>query len=255
MYRSLIAIIVLSLSILLTPAVAQTVSSPQAIAYASQAIAAVSGGVTIADATLQGTVVWGGSSGTATLQALGAGESRVDFLLGNGTRTEIRDAQTGIPLGQWANPDGSSGRFAYHNCLSDAAWFFPALSSLSAGPNVVLSYVGLEARNGGTVQHLRAIQQVQGPVLNTNMQKLTTMDWYLDATTFLPVAVTFNTHPDNNLNSDLLVEVDYSNYQKINGILVPGRIQRYQQGALMLDVTVTGASFNSGLSLTNFSIN
>ena len=81
------------------------------------------------------------------------------------------------------------------------------------------------------------------------------MDFYLDGVTLLPSAVTFNAHPDNNSMTNLLIEIDFSNYQTLNGIVVPAHIQRYQQGSLMLDMSVTGAVFNAGLSLSIFATN
>src|ERR1700674_5064057 len=118
----------------------QPVSDPQALAYAAQSIAAITGGNTISDVTLTGTVTWiggGTDTGTATLRALGSGESRMDLALTGGTWTEIRDAQTGPALGQWIAPNNASGNFAAQNCWTDAVWFFPALGSLASGPNVV----------------------------------------------------------------------------------------------------------------------
>src|SRR5260370_24485796 len=106
-------------------------SDPLAVAYAAKSIAAMTGGTTVNDVTLTGSVTWNGTdTGTATLRALGTGESRMDLALTSGTRTEIRDAQTGVPLGQWLAPNNASGNFAYQNCLTDPAWFFPALGSL-----------------------------------------------------------------------------------------------------------------------------
>jgi hypothetical protein len=81
------------------------------------------------------------------------------------------------------------------------------------------------------------------------------MEFYLDATTLLPTAATFNVHPDNGAATHLLVEVDFSNYQAISGAVVPTHVQRYQQGNLMVDITVTGASFNTGIPLSIFAIN
>src|SRR6202035_2542274 len=76
----------------------QTTSDPQALAYAAQSIAALTGGTQINDVTLTGSVIWtAGSdteSGTATLQALGATESRLDLMLTGGTRSEVRDSST-----------------------------------------------------------------------------------------------------------------------------------------------------------------
>jgi hypothetical protein len=233
-------------------------SDPQAVAYAAQSIAAMTGSTTISDVTLTGTVMWnaGTDTGTATLRALGTGESRMELALTSGARTEIRDAQTGPQLGQWFAPNNASGNFASQNCWTDAVWFFPVLGSLATGPNVVLSYIGPEAWNGGSVQHIQSyVYQPNQFGLNPSPQQLSTMDFYLDATTLLPTAVTFNAHPDDNATTNLLVEVDFSNYQTVIGVVVPKHIQKYQQGNLMVDVVVTGASFNTGLPLSIFTVN
>jgi hypothetical protein len=236
----------------------QPASDPQALAYAAQSIAAMTGRTTISDVTLTGSVTWTGTdTGTATLRALGTSESRMDLALSSGIRSEIRDAQTGAQLGQWINPDNSSGQFAFQNCQTDAVWFFPALGSLSVGPNIVLSYIGQESRNGGTVQHIQSyVYQPNWPAgMSPTPQQLSTMDFYLDATTLLPVAVTFSAHPDSDATTNLLVEIDFANYQAISGAMVPMRIQRYSQGSLIVDVTVSGASFNSGIPLSVFAVN
>jgi len=253
----LIAVAVLSVS---TLAAAQNppASDPQALSYAAQSIAALTGGASISDVTLTGSVTWNGNdTGSATLMALGTGESRMDLTLGSGPRSEIRDTQTGTPIGKWINPDSSSGPYASQNCSTDAAWFFPALSSLAAGTNVVLSYVGQETRNGAAVQHIQSyVYQANWPAgVTPSPQQLSTMDFYLDASSLLPAAVMFNAHPDDDASTNLAFEVDFTNYQSISGFAVPMHIQRFQQGSLMIDLVLSSASFNSGISLSNFSAN
>lgn len=238
----------------------QPASDPQALSFAAQSIAALTGGVSISDVTMTGSVTWDASdseTGTATLRALGTGESRMDLALSSGTRTEIRDAQTGTALGEWINPDNTSGQHTSQNCWTDAVWFFAALGSLVAGPNVVLLYIGQTTWNGATVQHVQSyVYQANWPAgLTPTPQQLSTMDFYLDATTLLPAAVTFNAHPDNDANTNLATEVDFTNYQAISGAMIPTHVQRYQQGNLLVDLTVSGASFNTGLSLSTFAIN
>jgi hypothetical protein len=238
----------------------QPPSDPQAVTYATQSIAAMTGSITISDVTLSGTVTWNGSatpeSGTATLMALGTAESSMNLVLPDGTRKEIRDAQTGIALGQWTNPNNASSMFAYQNCQSDAVWFFPVLGSSAGGPNVVLSYIGQTSRNGTTVQQIQSyVYQSNSSGTTPTPQQLSTMNFYLDATTLLPGAVTFNAHPDNNANTNMPIEIDFSNYQALNGVRVPTLIQKYSQGSQLVAVTVTVASFNAGLPLSDFTIN
>jgi hypothetical protein len=73
--------------------------------------------------------------------------------------------------------------------------------------------------------------------------------------TFLPASITFNAHPDNDSASNLLVEIDFSNYQSVNGFSVPMHIQKYLQGTLLIDLTVETAAFNTGIPLSEFAIN
>src|SRR5271157_1784791 len=152
----------LSLAVVLTTSTfsfsqGQPQSDPRAVSLATQSITALTAGNAISDVTLSGNVTWNGSdTGTALLRALGTGESRMDLALTAGTRTEIRDAQTGAQLGQWFSPNNTSGNYAFQNCWTDAVWFFPVLGSLAAGPNVVLSYIGPTTWNGERVQHIQS---------------------------------------------------------------------------------------------------
>lgn len=231
-----------------------TTSDPQAVQYAATSLAALTGGVALSDVTLSGSVTWNGSDkGTVTLKALGAGESRIDLALESGVRTEIRDIQTGTPIGQWTTPK-ASGSFAFHNCQTDAVWFFPALGSLNATANTVFSYVGQETRDGIAIQHIRSYA-LTDPVIKSGSIPLSMMDIYLDATTLLPVAIAFEAHPDNDEIASMQVEIRFSNYQTINEASVPMHLQRYQQGVLLVDLVLTNASFNSGMSLSTFAIN
>jgi len=233
----------------------QPLSDPQALAFAAQSMAALTGGTLISDVTLTGSGTWTagdeGESGPAVLLAAGTGESRMDLSLPSGTKTEIRDASKGIAQGKWIVQSGASGNVASHNCQTDPAWFFPALGSLGGGTNLVLSYIGQETRNGVTVQHLQSYFYQPGGFES----ELSTMDFYLDSATLLPVAITFNMHPDTDATTNISVDVEYSNYQAFNGILVPMHVQKYLQGTLTIDLTFTNAVFNAGIDISTFSVN
>lgn len=234
-------------------------SNTQALALAAQSIAAMTSKQALRDVTLTATGTWNGpdsGSATATLQALGTAESRMDLALADGTRTEIRDAQSGAALGEWINPDGTSGLVAPQNCSTDAVWFFPVLGSLAAGQNVVLSYIGQETRNGESVQHLHSYiyQATSNTGINSDYQTLSAMDFYLDSVTLLPVAITFNAYPDNSTSTTIQTEADFSDYQNLGGFLVPMHIEKYSQGNLLLDLNVSSAVFNSGLTLSTFTL-
>jgi len=252
--------LVLSLS-LHVPALGQTpVSDPQALALAAKSIAAMTGRVTITDVILSGTVasLVGGisDSGTVTLMAKGSNESRIDYALAK-KRTEVRNISFGIPQGIWTSVDGSSHTYAPHNCWTEAVWFFPALSSLSRNdPSTVLAYIGQETRNGASVYHLQSYRYVPNKkaTVVAVLQRLSTVDFYLDVTSLLPLAMTFNTHPDNDQNPNLLVETRFGGYMNFQGILVPTHIQQSLDGNSILDLVVNAASFNTELSDSVFGL-
>jgi hypothetical protein len=231
--------------------------SPNAASLASKSLAALRGTAQITDVTLIGTAtrVAGSdtASGTVTLKALGTSNSRMDLSLSDGTFSEIRTAQTGTPQGQWLAASGSYNNVAAHNCMTDAAWFFPSLSVLSqlSNPNLVATYIGQETKVGVGVYHLRL--SIQSPTDPTGLlQQLSAEDVYLSASTYLPVALVFQTHPDNDALTNVLVEIDFSNYQSINGVLIPFRVQKSLNGSLFLDITVQSAVVNSGLAQSVF---
>jgi hypothetical protein len=237
-----------------------TASSPQAVTLVSQAVAALTGSITVNDVTLTGTGTrTAGSdveSGSVSLKALAGGQSRLDLIVAGGTRSEIRNLDSnGASQGFWIGLDGTINSMANHNCATDAAWFFPALSVLSrlSNPNLLVTYIGNETRGGVSVQHLHFL--IQNPVAAGVFQQLSAEDVYLNASSNLPVAITFNAHPDNDASANIPAEIDFSNYQNVNGVQVPFRIQRLLNGSVLFDLTIQSATLNSGLTAAAFSPN
>jgi hypothetical protein len=235
-------------------------SDPQAIALATKALSALTGTVQASDVTLTGTATRTAGSdvetGAVTLKALGTGNSRMDLSTSAGARSEIRTNANGLPQASWIGFDGASHAMAGHNCLTDAVWFFPAFSILSqaANANVLATYVGQETRNGESVQHLRFTQPLSATADPSGfLTSLTAEDLYLDANSFLPIAILFNTHADSNAGVNIAVEIDFSNYQSTGGAPVPLRIQQLINNSLFLDITVQSVTLNSGLTQSTFS--
>jgi hypothetical protein len=237
-------------------------SDPKAVALATQAIVALTNGVAVSDATLNGNARWIAGSdkeaGTATLQARGTVESRIDLKLSSGTRAQIRNDSVGFPQGELIAADGAVQPWPQHNCWVNASWFFPALSILAAtsDPSVILTYVGLERGNASSVQHIRASRYwpSERPATTALVANLSSEDIYLDSTSLLPMAFSFNTHPDDDEATNILVEIDFFNYQPVDGVQVPMRVQKLIFGGLALDITITGAILNSGLTDGPFEI-
>jgi hypothetical protein len=237
-------------------------SDPHAVLLAQQSITALTNGIGVTDVTLNASTTWIAGSdvetGSATFQAKGTGESLVQLSLTNGTRGYMRNNIASIfPQGATI-VDGSVQTWPMHNCWTDVSWFFPALSFLAAtsDPSLIFSYVGRESRGTSTVEHIRAYRFLAAgsPAFVLLTETVSTTDYYLDSTSGLPVAFVFNTHPDDDASTNISLEIDFSNYQSLNGVRIPFRVQKLISGGLALDVAVTGVTLNSGLPDSLFSI-
>jgi hypothetical protein len=224
-------------------------------AIQAQEIAALCPQGPITDVQLTGTASWTmGSdnlSGQVSLKARASGQSRIDLALGSVTRSEIRINDPGNPLyetleaGQWTT-------HAIHNSLVDANWFFPAVSALVVG-----------SQNGfllGTISdpiHIYSQFQVgnQKPAVSSEVQSLSSALYDLDPASHLPTALHFLTHPDDNLLTNIPIDVLFSDYRVVSGVQVPFRIQRFLNGTLQLDITISSVSINPGLTDSDFATN
>ena len=238
------------------------VSNLQAVTLATNSLAALNGGNPVSDVTLTGNATWiAGSdqeSGSAMLYAKTAEESLVTLNLSGGIRSELRTNVTGLPQGELKSPNATAvSSFAQHDAWTDAVWFFPALSSLThiSSPNYLFSYVGQEQRNGLTVEHLRVSQTFASDTGNIlRVAQMSATDLYLDSTSHLPLFVNFNTHPDNNMNVNIPVEIRFADYRIVNGVQIPFHVQKLLNYSLALDIIVNNAVVNSGLSDTLFTL-
>ena len=235
-------------------------SSPQALKFLKQALAAISPTTPITDVTLSGSAHYIAGSddetGSATLKAIGSA-SRSDLSLSSGPRTEIFNSSGASPAGTWTGPDGVAHTMAFHNLLIEPAWFFPAFPiahGVSSG--YLATFVGPETRDGQAVDHVTISQtsSVAFPAGLPAMARLSQMDFFLDSTTFLPAAVTFNIHPDNNELLDIPIEVRFSDYRPVNGVQVPFHVQEFLNNGLILDLQFTAAALNTGLTASQFQV-
>jgi hypothetical protein len=245
----------------LVPAAAQqsASSSPQAAQLLRQALTAIGASTPLTDVTLSGSAhyIAGGDdeTGTATVKAM-AGASRIDLNLSSGPRSEVVNASAS-PAGTWSGPDGVAHAMVFHNLLTDPAWFFPAFP-ISHGLSVgyMATYVGHEDHDGQAVEHLTTAQTftIRPFAGAPTIAHLSQMDFFIDSTTLLPTAVTFNIHPDDDASLDIPIEVRFSDYRVVNGVQVPFHVQKFLNNGLILDLQFTTAVLNTGLSASQFGV-
>lgn len=249
------------------PVVAQQPTPPapaprdaQAVLVLQRSLAALTGTVTVNDVTLTGTVnrIAGSDneSGTATLKATAVGQSRIDLSLSSGQQSEVIGISQTRAVGSWRGTDGAWHSMVAHNLFGDPTWFFPTflISRTLSNASYAISPMDAETQNGVAVEHIKIYQPQSGPTTAsaTLIQGLSQIDLYLNPSTLMPVSIAFNTHADNNALVNIPIEIQFSNYQTVQGVSVPYHVQKYIQNGLALDVTVTGVQVNTGLSATDF---
>ena len=246
-----------------SPAQPQTPSATQPSQLVQQALAALSGGQSITDVTLTGSAqsIAGSDNqtGTATLKAVASGASSLNLSLSSGPRNEILNASVTPATGSWSGPDAVAHPIAFHNLLTGPFWFFPAfaLAASSSASGTTVTYIGAETHYGEAVQHLTITQSatVAFPAGVPSYAHLTQLDFYLDATTFLPAALAFNIHPDNNALLDIPVEIRFSAYTAATGAQIPFHVQKFINNTLSIDLQVQSATLNTGLTVAQITGN
>ncbi len=253
MFRTMVTF---SLALFSMSITAQNASSDaMAVGLAQKSTVALTGRSSVEDVTLQAevnsTIGTDSESGTGTFRAKGLSQSRVDLSFGGDTQSDTRN----MAGGAWQQNGAAAKALAGHNCVTDAAWFFPALSSLtqSGNPSFVFKYIGEEEHASVNTQHIR-VSQIFPQDKSGVLERLSAMDFYLDAASSLPVALTFQTHPDNDLNVNIITEVRFSDYRTVNGILIPFSFQKMLNGGVILEATVTSAEVNASLPDSHFTL-
>jgi hypothetical protein len=196
-------------------------------------------------------------TGTCTLRMRESSGSRSDYSYPSGQLKELRSTNGSSIAGQWIGADGTAHSDAPHNLLTERAWFFPlnVIRHSLDTTHFQTVYVGSETLGDEAVQHFTYWRVISGPPESAaELQTLSRTEVYLDATTYLPVEITFNDHPDRDARTSIPVEVHYASYQVVDGTQIPFRIQQYRNHALSLDLQIETAVVNTGLSGTLFDL-
>jgi hypothetical protein len=210
---------------------------------------------------LAGTTTTGGASGSISLSAAANGQSQIQLQLPSGSTTETRSISRFWRAGTWTDSSGAANHVPPQDLMGPhPAWFYPAFILMSAlgSPSYVSSDLGVETRNGISVEHIEVWQvPISGLPASSvaYVQQQSQYDIYLDPSTWLPVAMTFTRQfnsaspnqflaPAPTASAGVLEEVRYSNYQQVQGIPVAFHLQVFFQGTLFSDIQISSANFS-----------
>jgi hypothetical protein len=237
------------------PNVTQSATSTNATGLLTQLSTAFSGGNVVHQVQLTGSATWQAGSlndaGSATLNAASTGLSQVQLSLAAlGTHIEAQSGQGTDIACTWTGNDGVSHNIDPGNCWKPLVWFLPAISLQPSSLPTTLGALDLGSSKVGfsaaTYRHLQTELVLPNltSTLTTEMMQRSTVDVGLDPVSLLPAVLSYSIRPDNGAPIDIAVEIHYSNYKSISGVQIPFTIERYVNGTLQLEVTVSSAQAN-----------
>jgi outer membrane lipoprotein-sorting protein len=227
---------------------------PQAVSIVQLAAAAM-GGVAPSDSTATGTItVVAGSlteSGTITILTRGTNQTAEQISLPSGLRAVIYsngEAEETTP--------SVSAAAVTELAVTDKCPAFPLPLLLSAliNPDEVFQYIGQETLSGAAVQHVRVWNTFAS---NPHLQKVASFsaqDIWFDASSGLPLKLAYTRQAGSGAVSAIPVEVFFSNYTNVNGVLYPFQIQKSYNGTPSQTITIQRVTFNTGLTDAQFQV-
>jgi hypothetical protein len=231
---------------------------PQAISVIAQALNAA-GGVAALSAmqnyTATGTVIyyWGGDEvkGNVTVKSRGLGQFRLDATLPEGVRSwSVNNGE-----GMTKQTNGDMIPIEYHNGMNFGNFTDPLLSLAadSQDPTVSIAYVGLETLDGAQVHHIHT-QKVLANDQTGMFGRLTRKDFFINAATFQLISTLDMVHPKNESDVDKSHEVDFSDYQTVDGVLVPFTISEIVIGQHTFTIQLQQVTFNGSVNDSDFNL-
>jgi hypothetical protein len=219
--------------------------------FQEKAQAAVSGGKLFSVLNLTATAEWTAGSthetGTAQLQAKIDGSANVQLSLGQTSRTETQTAADSARTCAWTDNAGTSHEVVGANCFVAIPWFAPGLFTQASSQLPSLLGVtdnGVVPETSSTLHKMSFVFNQQGmdSVTTAQLTERSTVKVFYDPQTYLPVALEYNIHPDNNDLQNIPVSVVFSNYQSVSGMMVPFHIEKYVNRSLQLTLNVSNAT-------------
>ncbi len=212
---------------------------------------------TLRDFTALGTIAynWAGQQdqGSVTFRGLGASDFRLDAQLTDGTRSWAVNGG----VGTLASQDGSTEVIPGHNAINLGSLSYPYLwlAAAATAATTTVSSEGAAVVNGVNTVDIRVqLHYSTATDPNGTLAQLSTRDFFIDPTSFLIVKAEFMTHPVNTISVSLPEDIYYSNYQQVNGAVVPFTIMQTVNGQQIWTAQLSSIQFNTGLSSANFTM-
>jgi hypothetical protein len=227
---------------------------PEAIAVLQQSFAAMGNSVP-SDSIAMGniTIVAGTKSSQGTIRVLtrGTGQSSVQVTVPEGTRTLIYSTgQANELVGSTVNV------LSLELAVTSQAPGFPSpiIATLLTDPDTSFQYVGLETSNGMSLHHISAWDSFASQKDMQLLANFSMRDIWIDAASGLVQRLSYTRRAAHGAAPGIAVNVFYSDYRSVSGVLYPYSIQESWNGTPWATITIQNVSLNNGLTDADFPI-
>ncbi len=211
---------------------------------------AFSAGVPVRSVALSGDARWhaGGTNdvGTATITISSSGAAQLELSLSVvGSRLESQDAIGPAMACRWSGADKVVHKLNMTTCGQPTVWYMPnvPLQSASLPSGISMLDLGTQTLADSNYHHVRLQFAIPFDVSSKGdtQTQSNTMDLWLDPVSQLPAVLQFRLPTDRGSSNTSLIEVHYSNYHNVSGVQIPYQIERFINGTLNLEISVTSA--------------
>jgi hypothetical protein len=226
----------------------------QAVALLQQAIAAMATS-TPADSSATGTVtvVEGSTTQTGSIQILTLGTTQTSETLNitNGQRSIIYSNGDALETNATQSSNPPLQLIVTDQCPD---FPLPLLQALLTNSDEAIKYVATETLNGQSVQHIQVWNTFnsQPNLQNLALAPFSTRDIWFSSSSGLPVKIAYARRAGGGSVPSIPVEIFFSNYTNVNGILYPFQVNKSLNGTPWATITISSVSFNTGLTASQF---
>lgn len=225
---------------------------PTAIAILQKSVASMAANAP-SDSSATGTVtITEGSTtenGTISIQTLGTNDTAETINLPDGERAVIYSYGDAKEINGTASFNPVLELIVVDQC---ADFPLPFLSAMLANSDEAIHYIGQETLNGSSVQHIQVWNTFTSRPDIQKLAPLSTRDIWIDSTSNLPVKMTYTRHFGRGAAPAIPVELDFSGYTSVNGVLYPFQISKSYNGTPWQTITIQQVLFNTGLTDSQF---
>ncbi len=226
----------------------------QVVAILAQSVTAM-GGVVPSDSLATGTIdIVAGSKtekGTIRLLTRGLDQTAEQIVTPEATRAVIYSHDQAIEI------EGNSAKAQQLELVvTSQSPCFPLVLLAAAlnDPDTAFEYLGEETLGGSVVHRIRFWNSFASKPRLRHLAEFSVKDVWVDAASGLPRKLSYDRRAASGAEARVPVEVFFSNYRNVGGVLYPFQIHKWLNGTPWATVIIDSVALNSGLTDADFPV-